>query len=136
MRILKTGLVKEFNVRPSRKSKLYAKVHVYRSLDLMRKSLWSSLDYSESPSLSSYRYTLALVHVDRAKTGAQFADLWLSATCLDAATLSHEATHLALEWARRRDKFPGVIDFESADEPLCYAVGTLTVGLIRGTASI
>lgn len=119
---------------------MYAVVRVYGTLRQMRKAIGRGVVGEWVSPWRAYAFTNTFTRVrsgrGRQVTLPHFGNLYLARGWLGTEVLSHEATHLAIGWARRKGVMPPIEGtgelIGRSDEAFCYAVGQLTRAIVTG----
>lgn len=122
-RILPAGLLCAFRVHPE-DGRPYYSVHVWES----RKALRGYLATADTG--QDVRQVIACCLWPRRRRPVHIGEIHLNRQDLDQGTISHEATHAALQWARKVglviDSAVDATETDPDEERLCEAIGTIT----------
>ena len=122
-RILPAGMICAFRVHPE-DGRQYYSVHVWESRKALRQYL------ATSDTGQDIRQVIACCLWPRRRRPVHIGEIHLNQQDLDQGTISHEATHAVLEWARRQS-----LDVHNPSDPaaanddeerFCEALGAVT----------
>jgi hypothetical protein len=125
-RILPAGMICAFRVHPE-DGRQYYSVHVWESRKALRQYL------ATSDTGQDIRQVIACCLWPRRRRPVHIGEIHLNQQDLDQGTISHEATHAVLEWARRQS-----LDVHNPSDPaaanddeerFCEAIGRLVYSI-------